>query len=141
VRQVTPTYGPEGELLARSGSTEPVTLEYDGTYRLKVLRDGRNNATTYAYSLAGYLASVIFPGGDSTEYPLYDPAGNLRPLLALTTHLYPCFTESACVLCPGSPAIPHPTIRVYLGCSAANLFRGDLWKLNYSQLSLAACCQ
>jgi RHS repeat-associated protein len=24
------------------------------------------------------LASVTFPGGDSTEYPLYDPAGNLR---------------------------------------------------------------
>jgi RHS repeat-associated protein len=78
VRQVTATYGPEGELLARAGSTEPVTLEYDGTYRLKVLRDGGNNATTYAYSLAGYLSSVTFPGGDSTEYPLYDPAGNLR---------------------------------------------------------------
>jgi RHS repeat-associated protein len=78
VRQVSLTYGPEGELLGRSGSTEPVTLAYDGVYRLKELRDGRNNPTTYSYSLAGYLASATFPGGDSTEYPLYDPAGNLR---------------------------------------------------------------
>jgi RHS repeat-associated protein len=78
VRQVTLTYGPEGELLARAGSIEPETLEYDALYRLKVRRDGRNNPTTYAYHSTGYLAGVTFPGGDSTEYPLYDPAGNLR---------------------------------------------------------------
>jgi hypothetical protein len=45
---VTRAYGLEGELLSVGGSTEPVTNTYDALYRLKTLKDGNNNVTTYA---------------------------------------------------------------------------------------------
>lgn len=77
VRQVNYTYGPEGELLGVTGSTEPVTYVYDALYRLKELRDGKNQATVYAYHASGYLASVTYPGGDTVQYSNYDNIGNL----------------------------------------------------------------
>lgn len=40
VRQVTRTYGPEGESLSVGGSTEPATNTYDALYRVKTLADG-----------------------------------------------------------------------------------------------------
>jgi YD repeat-containing protein len=58
VRQVTRTYGLEGEPLSATGSTEPVTNTYDALYRLKTLKDGNNNTTTYAYNNIGLLASI-----------------------------------------------------------------------------------
>ncbi len=75
-RQVRYGYGKEGELLAVSGSTEPVTYTYDGAYRLSSLADGNGHATQYVYNPAGYLASVTYPMGDSVQYPQYDANGN-----------------------------------------------------------------
>jgi len=77
VRQVTHAYGPEGESLSISGSTEPATKTYDALYRLKTLKDGNNNATTYSYNNLGFVASITMPGGEATQFTSYDNAGNL----------------------------------------------------------------
>lgn len=77
VRQVTHTYGPEGESLSISGSTEPVTNTYDALYRLKTLKDGNNNTTTYGYNNIGLLSSVTMPGSEVTQFTSYDNDGNL----------------------------------------------------------------
>jgi RHS repeat-associated protein len=77
VRQVSYAYGKEGEPLAVSGAAEPVTYAYDSLYRLKTLKDGGNNTTTYSYDGAGNLSSVQMPGGDTTQFPSYDAEGNV----------------------------------------------------------------
>lgn len=60
-----------------SGSTEPVTHTYDALYRLKTLKDGNNNSTTYAYNNIGLLSSTTMPGSEVTQFTSYDNAGNL----------------------------------------------------------------
>jgi RHS repeat-associated protein len=77
VRQVDYSYGLEGELLAVTGSTEPVSYVYDAAYRLAQLKDGRNSATTYSYHTEGYPSQVQYPGGATLQYPSYDAAGHL----------------------------------------------------------------
>ncbi len=77
VRQVSRTYGLEGEALSVSGSTEPVTNTYDALYRVKTLKDGNNNTTTYSYNNIGLVSSIALPGGDTTQFPSYDNVGNL----------------------------------------------------------------
>ena len=77
VRQVTRSYGLEGESLSVSGSTEPVTNTYDALYRLKTLKDGNNNITTYAYNNIGRLSSITMPGSEVTQFTSYDNDGNL----------------------------------------------------------------
>ena len=87
VRQVNYTYGPEGELLNVSGSTEPVSYAYDALYRLTALQDGNGHVTHYYYNVAGYLDSVIYPGYSGAAFPsisgpdslhfTYDLGGNL----------------------------------------------------------------
>jgi len=76
-RQVSRGYGLEGELLSVTGSTEPVTYTYDALYRLKTLKDGNNNTTTYSYNNVGHVSSVQMPGGQIIQFPSYDFAGNL----------------------------------------------------------------
>jgi RHS repeat-associated protein len=76
-RQVIHTYGLEGELLSVAGSTEPVTYTYDALYRLKTLKDGNNNTTTYSYNGVGLISQVQMPGGETIQFPSYDFAGNL----------------------------------------------------------------
>ena len=77
VRQVTRTYGQEGEALTVAGSTEPVTNTYDPLYRLKALKDGNNNTTTYAYNNIGLLSSITMPGAEATQFTSYDNEGHL----------------------------------------------------------------
>ncbi len=97
VRQVTTTYGQEGETLSVSGSTEPVSYTYDALYRLTALTDGGSHVTRYFYKASGYLDTVTYPGytgpvpvyssstdgwtnvsgPDSVRYPSYDAIGNL----------------------------------------------------------------
>jgi RHS repeat-associated protein len=77
VRQVSYAHGPEGESLSVSGSTESETYTYDAVYRLKTLKDGNNNTTTYAYNTIGRLSSVTMPGGQVTQFTSYDNNGNL----------------------------------------------------------------
>ncbi|HET6382389.1 MAG TPA: RHS repeat-associated core domain-containing protein, partial [Armatimonadota bacterium] len=77
VRQVTGTYGAEGEVLSVSGSTEPVSYTYDANYRLKSLSDGNGHQTAYAYNTAGYLSSIVYPSGDSIQYSQYDKNGQV----------------------------------------------------------------
>jgi RHS repeat-associated protein len=77
VRQVTRAYGLEGEALSVSGSTEPVTNTYDALYRLKTLKDGNNNTTTYNYNNVGLVSSITMPGNEVTQFASYDNAGNL----------------------------------------------------------------
>src|SRR5258705_6228307 len=50
---------------------------YDALYRLKTLKDGNNNTTTYAYNNLGQLSSITMPGGEVTQFPSYDNNGNL----------------------------------------------------------------
>jgi RHS repeat-associated protein len=76
-RQVARNYGSEGELLSVTGSTEPVTHTYDALYRLKTLKDGNNNTTTYSYNNVGLVSNVQMPGGQNIQFPSYDFAGNL----------------------------------------------------------------
>jgi RHS repeat-associated protein len=88
VRQVTPTYGLEGELLGKSGSTEAVTFTYDGAYRLKTMADGNGHTTSYYFNTTGYLAGITYPGytgpawpnlsgSDSVQFTSFDADGNL----------------------------------------------------------------
>jgi RHS repeat-associated protein len=77
VRQVSYAYGSEGESLSVSGSSEPVTKTYDALYRLKTLKDGNNNSTTYAYNNIGRPSSITMPGGEVTQFTSYDNNGNL----------------------------------------------------------------
>ncbi len=77
VRQVSRTYGLEGEVLSVSGSTEPVTNTYDALYRIKTLKDGNNNTTTYAYNNIGLVSLITMPGSETTQFPSYDNDGNL----------------------------------------------------------------
>ncbi len=91
IRQVSYAYGPEGETLSVSGSTEPVAYVYDGLYRLKTLTDGGGHTTSYFYTPAGDTAQVVYPGASSTPpttplaagsydtitFPAYDADGNL----------------------------------------------------------------
>lgn len=77
VRQVARTYGPEGESLTVTGSTEPLTNSYDALYRLKTLKDGNNNTTTYVYNNIGLPLSITMPGGEVTQFTSYDNDGNL----------------------------------------------------------------
>ena len=76
-RQVAYGHGAEGEMLSVKGSTEPVTYLYDGAYRLSSLSDGNGHATLYAYNTEGYLKSVTYPNGDTTQYPAYDAIGDV----------------------------------------------------------------
>ena len=77
VRQISRTYGPEGEALTATGSTEPETYEYDALYRRKTLKDGSNNTTRYAYNNIGKLSSITKPGNQVTQFTSYDNNGNL----------------------------------------------------------------
>ena len=77
VRQITRTYGQEGEALIIAGSTEPVTNTYDPLYRLKTLKDGNNNTTTYGYNNVGLLSSITMPGSEVTQFTSYDNEGHL----------------------------------------------------------------
>src|SRR5207253_1053436 len=92
VRQVTRTYGLEGEALSVSGSTEPVTNTYDALYRVKTLKDGNNNTTTYSYNNIGLVSSIALPGGDTTQFPSYDNDGHLLQRIdgngVITNYLY-----------------------------------------------------
>ena len=77
VRQVTLTYGLEGEQLTVGGSTEPFTNTYDALYRTKTVKDGNNNTTTYTFNSNGRPATITMPGGEVTQFTSYDNAGNL----------------------------------------------------------------
>ena len=77
VRQVSRTYGAEDEPLSVSGSTEPVTNTYDALYRVKTLKDGNNNTTTYAYNNIGQVSLITMPGGETIQFTAYDNDGNL----------------------------------------------------------------
>ena len=76
-RQIAYNYGLAGEALGRSGSTVPVTYEYDAASRLKKLSDGSQHSTVYSRNSAGYLSQVVYPNGDTIQFPSYDIAGHL----------------------------------------------------------------
>lgn len=76
-RQVIYGYGAEGEAASVAGGAEPVTYTYDALYRLKTLKDGENNTTTYDYDGVGNLSGVQMPGGETVQFPLHDPAGRV----------------------------------------------------------------
>ena len=61
VRQVSRSYGFEGEWLSLSGSTEPVANTYDAMYPIKTLTDGKSYTTTYAYNNIGLVSSSLTP--------------------------------------------------------------------------------
>ena len=81
IRQVNRAYGLEGEMLSVSGSTEPLTNTFDALYRLKTLKDGNNNITTYAYNNVGLVSSVSTPGSDVTQFTSYDNNGNVLQMI------------------------------------------------------------
>ncbi|MFL6210548.1 MAG: RHS repeat-associated core domain-containing protein [Pyrinomonadaceae bacterium] len=54
-----------------------MTYTYDALYRLKTLKDGKNNMTTYGYDSIGHVSNVQMPGGESVQFPSYDAAGHL----------------------------------------------------------------
>ncbi len=74
-RRVLYGYGKEGEFRTVKGSAQNAAYDYDGAYRLQTLTDGNGNPTLYAYNDEGYLKSVVYPNGDTFQYPDYDPNG------------------------------------------------------------------
>ena len=78
VREVDYAYGLEGEPLSVSGSTANAFAKtYDALYRIKTLADGNGNTTSYTYDSVGNLSQVSYPGGDTVQFPSYDPSGLL----------------------------------------------------------------
>ena len=77
VRSIAYSYGEEGELTARTGSSEQVAYTYDSLYRLKSLADGKSQTTQYRYDEVGNLVKVDYPGGDTVEFGDFDTSGNL----------------------------------------------------------------
>ena len=76
-RETTNVYGPEGELISRSGSAETVEYEYDALYRVKSIADGKDQTTQYDYDEVGNLVSVEYPGGETVQFTEHDPAGRV----------------------------------------------------------------
>lgn len=85
LRNQSYAYGREGETHNVSGSSDPVTLNYDALYRLASLSDGNGSTTHYQYNQQGYLSEITYPGAvnnvsgsrDTISYPNYDAAGNI----------------------------------------------------------------
>ncbi|HLI49207.1 MAG TPA: cysteine peptidase family C39 domain-containing protein, partial [Chthonomonas sp.] len=81
VWQVSYSYGPEGEVRSRSGSTQPVQQSYDGAYRLVGVTDGNGHTTQFVYNASGYLAKVVYPNAngpyDTVQLTSYDADGNV----------------------------------------------------------------
>ncbi|MBS1700417.1 MAG: HNH endonuclease [Armatimonadetes bacterium] len=77
VKQVSTSYGSEGEILQVLGNTELSSYVYDALYRIKTLTDGNLNSTQYSYDNVGRLSQVTYPGGDTEQYTSYDGEGNL----------------------------------------------------------------
>lgn len=82
VRNVTLTYGPEGERLSQSGNAEAVAMTYDAAYHPKTVTDGNGHITTYSYDIVGHNTKISYPGAsgaynDQTQFTSFDPVGNL----------------------------------------------------------------
>ena len=77
VRQTVYAYGPEGEVLSRSGDGESVSYAYDPMYHPISLADGNNNVTSFAYNSSGGVSQITYPKGDSVQFPSYDGDGNV----------------------------------------------------------------
>ena len=96
IRRVNFSYGPEGEEISRTGSVESDYKTYDAIYRLNSTSDGNGNTTKYTYNQAGYLSGMIYPGGDTIQYPSYDAAGDCLQRIdgrgVVTNYIYndPC---------------------------------------------------
>ena len=54
-----------------------VSYGYDAAYRVRTVRDGKGNTTTFAYNTLGQLVRITYPGGDSVQFTQYDDAGRL----------------------------------------------------------------
>ena len=66
IRAVTNSYGPEGETLDTSGSTEAAQVTYTAFYALKSLRDAKGNLTRYDYDTRGLLRKIVRPDANET---------------------------------------------------------------------------
>lgn len=94
VRHVTYSYGPDGETLGvtATDNSQPATYAYDALYRLKSFADGKGQATRFFYNPAGFLQSVLYPGGDTLQLPSYDADGNVLTRVdgrgVVTNYLY-----------------------------------------------------
>ena len=77
VQTITITNGPNGEILSRTGGTEPVTYTYDALYRVKTLTDGNSSKTAFTYNTAGHAAGVTYPGGDTLQFTAYNTLGQI----------------------------------------------------------------
>ncbi len=86
------TFGPEGESLTRTGSTQPVSETYDAMYRVATVTDGDGNTTHYTYNTQGYPSTITYPGGDKVTFAAYDNNGNLLQRVdgrgVVTNYLY-----------------------------------------------------
>ncbi len=79
IRQISFRYGGAGEKLGvtATDNSQPASYTYDAFYRLKSFADGNSQVTRYYYNAVGELASVLYPGGDTKQFPSYDPNGNV----------------------------------------------------------------
>ncbi len=77
VRQVTNTYGSEGELLSHGGDTEPAAYTYDALYRVKSISDGKGQTTGYTYDNLGNLTRVQYPDTTAVTFDSFDANGNV----------------------------------------------------------------
>lgn len=75
-RQVSFTYGPEGESLSISGNTTPHTVAYDALYRVVQETDGNQHTTSAQFNTAGYLSLVTYPDQTTCQYTSFDANGD-----------------------------------------------------------------
>ena len=103
VRATARAYGPAGELLGISGSTDTASYLYDSLYRVIGLTDGRGKTTNLVYDddgdpntedpKIGVLTRVEYPGGEVVSFPEHDPEGRVLKRIDLdgqrtTTYQY-----------------------------------------------------
>ncbi len=67
VRVHSVALGKEGEALSQSGSGEQASFTYDGASRIKLLKDGNNNAIKHDYDAVGNLSKLTYPGGGNLQ--------------------------------------------------------------------------
>jgi RHS repeat-associated protein len=77
VKQLTNTYGDEGELLFALGDGELSAYTYDALYRIKTSLDGNGSTSQYDYDSVGRISQISYPSTGVEQFTSYDGEGHL----------------------------------------------------------------
>ncbi|HEY3377485.1 MAG TPA: RHS repeat-associated core domain-containing protein [Armatimonadota bacterium] len=75
VRQEVTSYDIAGNILSKTGGSDPVSYQYDALGRRTHIIDGNNHVTGYAYDNLDHVAQITYPDGHTMHYLSYDEEG------------------------------------------------------------------